>query len=112
MSQSLLEKYLNSVAGKKVVQKYPNFYGYWKIMSEGDGYSNKVLEIVKGELHDVIEYAVELPGFWTYGNGGTFVKIAVKEVNKKTIARRKELSSKIKELEEQLEVAKKELSVL
>ena len=54
--------------------------GVWEIYGEdpncdmGGSHHTPLLEVVSGRLEDVIEYGVNLPKFWQWGEGGHFKK--------------------------------------
>lgn len=81
--------YLNGYDGQELVKKYTlDSYGIWKIEGEdpnadfGGHHNPPFLGIVEGKLNDVIEYAVTLPNFWSWGAGGSIKKIDVVKVPK------------------------------
>lgn len=79
--------------------------GIWRICGEdpncdfGGCHSDPYLETVEGRLHDVIDYAVELPNFWGWGAGGTVELITVKKIDKKTVEIHKHKLNQIKSLQ-------------
>ncbi len=105
------EQYFETYSGKKLLEKHTlDADGVWQICGEdpncdfGGTHGEPYLETVAGKLGEVVAYGVELPGFWTWGGGGSFRKVEVKKV---TIAaldriRAAELLQKKKEIETEL----------
>ena len=61
---------------------------------------------VQGKLRDVIEYAVELKGFWQWGGGGDFIEVKVQTIadmaKKADLMKEKaELEARIAEIDKQ-----------
>ena len=80
-------KYLKTYTGRELLKKHNLFEeGVWKIEGEdpncdwGGSHSNPYLATVEGTLDKVIEYAIELPQFWTWGGGGKITKINILKV--------------------------------
>jgi hypothetical protein len=82
--------------------------GIWRICGEdpncdfGGSHHNPYLATVEGTLEEAIEYAVELPRFWTWGRGGTIDLIDIVKLDAESSARRKFNAKRIKDLEEEL----------
>jgi hypothetical protein len=73
-----------SYSGTKLVRDYPaNEHGTWAIYGEDDNpdlggpHYEPLLEICEGKLNDVVKRAVGLPGFYSWGGGGTIKKVTV-----------------------------------
>lgn len=84
---SKLSQYMKSYSYNSLMKHYSlDDYGVWQIRGEdpncdfGGHHHEPLLETVEGKLEDVIKYGVELPRFWQWGAGGSFVKV---EVSKK-----------------------------
>lgn len=115
--QSNYERYLGGYAGKRLLEQYSlDQEGLWKIRGEdpncdfGGYHYMPDLGIVEGKLRDVIEYAVELSGFWQWGSGGDFTLINTpKKINPVENKRRDELKAQLRDLEAQIAGVKKEL---
>jgi len=99
-----------SYSGRKLLEKHNlNEEGFWQIRGEdancdlGGSHYMPDLGIVEGRLQDVIEYAVELPRFWTWGGGGDITKIgSIPKINKQTNAERANLLQEAKDIEARL----------
>lgn len=63
-----------------------NTYGVWRICGEspscdyGGSHYEPYLETVEGRLDKVLQHAVELPKFWTWGAGGSITPVTIKKV--------------------------------
>lgn len=118
--ESKYERFLRTYSGKKLLEEHSlNEEGVWEIRGEdencdlGGPHHEPRLGHVSGKLGDVIAYAVELSGFWTWGGGGRIIKSRpprVKKINSKTNYHRKRLEEKVAKLEAELAEAKKELA--
>lgn len=73
MGSEKYEKYLQTYVGRTLISKHKfDEVGLWRITGEVDvAQGGKDMGIVNGRLDDVIEYAVNLPEFWSWGSGGT-----------------------------------------
>ena len=75
-------KFASLIAGRTLED-----YGVWQVFGEdsnpdlGGYHHTPLLATCEGKLGDVIEYAVDLPGFWTWGGGGEIKKICVVKVD-------------------------------
>lgn len=112
MKSEKYERYLRTDIGRDLISKHKyDEMSLWRITSEADtGHGGKDMGIVNGKLDDVIEYAVNLPGFWAYGSGGKInplgpIPVITAANNEAKIAKQRE----IVELEHNLLVAKEEL---
>ena len=87
--------------------------GVWEIRGEdsncdfGGSHYQPHLATVTGRLSDVIEAAVELPNFWTWGGGGSIRAIKIVSIDdlgtKTSLAQEKaRLEKRIKEIETEL----------
>jgi len=75
--QSAYDRYMQTYSGKQLLEKYPlSQEGTWQIRGEdpncdlGGHHYQPDLGLVQGKLQDIIEYAVDLNGFWQWGSGG------------------------------------------
>lgn len=94
-------------------------YGVWEVRGEdqnpdlGGSPHTPFLGRFEGILSDIIDYAVELPSFWTWGGGGEIKKSSdIKKIDNKTNIKRKELQEEYELLSKKLEAIKKELDSL
>ena len=90
--------------------------GLWQIKGEdpncdmGGSHHQPDLGIVQGKLRDVIEYAVELSSFWSWGSGGDIKKIDnIKKIDSAVTMRRNSLLEKKAQLIEELDKIDHEL---
>lgn len=81
------EKWLKTYSGQKLLEKHSlDEDGIWQIKGEDPncdlgGYHHQPnLGTVSGVLRDVIDYAVELKDFYTWGGGGDIIKVEIKKV--------------------------------
>lgn len=110
-----LEDYHNTYSYKELIKKHSlDEIGIWEIRGEdpncdwGGSHHSPYLATVNGRLVDVIESAVELPNFWTWGGGGNIKAVKVINLdtlgNKGRLAKEKEeLQKRIKEIEAELQ---------
>jgi hypothetical protein len=110
--------FLNTYSGRELIKKYSlDEEGLWQIKGEdpncdmGGSHHQPDLGIVEGKLSDVIEYAVTIQGFWTWGSGGNIKKIDnIKKVDSQSARRRKELEVQKFALQKQLDAIDVELN--
>ena len=103
-------KFINTYSGGELLKKHSlDEEGLWQIKGEdpncdwGGSHHQPNLGIVDGKLVDVIKYAVELSGFWSWGAGGNIVKIDnIKKIDNVANMRRKYLQDKKAELQAQI----------
>jgi hypothetical protein len=86
--QEQVGKYLEGYTGKDLLKKHLlSDSGYWHIRGEdpnadlGGSHYQPDLGVVKGTLRNVVEYAVMLPRFYTWGYGGNITKIEIRDVD-------------------------------
>lgn len=103
MSEAGFNKYINSYAGKKLLEEHSlSEDGTWHIRGEdpncdlGGVHHNPSLGYIKGKLSDVIHAAVDMKGFWTWGGGGIISKSQPPKV--KTVAEVKRDDAELREL--------------
>lgn len=119
MSVSMYNQYLSTYAGKKLLEIHTlSEEGMWQIFGEdpncdfGGHHIKPFLGFTEGRLEDVVEYAVNLTNFWTWGGGGEIKKVSnVVKVDADTNRRHAELVAYVANLEQQLAAVKKELGV-
>ena len=105
-----------SYSGRELLSKHSlTETGQWQIRGEdpncdfGGAHHQPDLGIVEGTLKDVIEYAVELKGFWQWGAGGTITKIRVIQIDSAANQRRSELVAEARAIEARLKEIKAEV---
>lgn len=105
-----VQAFLKGHAGKRLLNAHAvTDTGYWEVFSEpGDG-APACLGIFKGQLAHVLEVAVQLKGFWSWGSGGSVEHILVHEVHAQSGAqlesnrlRQQQVKQQIAELEAEL----------
>lgn len=84
-------------------------YGYWLIFPESMEASPPLLEAVEGIYKDVVNYALLLKGFITWGKGGRIHKINITKLDEELIEKRKKLLDEQKQLQERLRQINEEL---
>lgn len=79
---SRLEKFKNTRSYKELVDKHNlNESGVWRVFGEDPNceisghHQEPELGLFSGVLDDIIEFAVDLPGFWEWGAGGRITKM-------------------------------------
>ena len=112
---SKVDDYFKTYSGRQLRETYSlNTTGLWQIKGEdpncdfGGNHYQPDLGIVEGKLSDVLDYAVNLPQFWTWGWGGELIFIGeARKIDPVTNQQRNELKAKEKALEKQLEAVRK-----
>lgn len=120
MSQSKrYTDYLKTYNGSKLVKNHSlSESGQWQIYGEDPncdlgGYHHQPnLGTVEGVLKDVIQYAVELKSFWTWGGGGEIRKINIQKITPGMTAEMAELRLKQELLQKELEEVQASLKKL
>lgn len=114
--QSALEQYRNTYSGKALLGKYPlTETGLWRIRGEdpncdfGGHHYQPELGVVEGTLADVIDYAVGLKNFWTWGGGGDISLVEVKKIDGAQNKRIAELRKESEDLQARLKAINTEL---
>lgn len=76
-----------SYSGQKLREKHSlDEEGTWRIRGEdpncdlGGHHHQPELGTVEGKLRKVVEHAVQLSGFYTWGGGGDITKVIIKKV--------------------------------
>lgn len=116
-TESKRERFLNTYGGRKLLEEYSlDADGVWEIRGEdpncdfGGYHHQPYLTDAKGKLTDVIDYAVELDGFWGWGSGGTIKPRSAPVVVDATVSKRRaELRERIRRLDDELYNAKEDL---
>jgi len=103
----------------KLLEEHPGHeVGTWQILGEdpncdlGGPHGNPMLATVQGTYADIVEYALELPGFFTWGGGGDIEKVSVLKVDGTTVKQRAILNSRRQTLKRQLDEVEAELKKL
>lgn len=107
-------------SGRNLLKKHSlDETGVWEIFGEDDNpglhgpHYNPPLGTVEGKLQDVIEYAVELRNFWSWGGGGDIRKGApVRKLADLKADGRRAAEKKVQKLKEQLQAAEQHLKDL
>jgi hypothetical protein len=87
-------------------EKYPNEDGIWKIEGEcnnpdyNGSHITPVLGYFHGHYYDVIEYALTLDRFFTWGSGGTIEPIEIVYINSDKVQKVKVAIEELKKIEE------------
>lgn len=108
---SLFDEFLNKTNNGSDLLKKHNLFksGTWQIFSEDPNcdYHHRIsLGFVEGKLADIVEYAVNLPGFW--GVGDSIEEVIVTKITPDT-NHRTELTKKKQQLQQQFNNIKAEL---
>jgi len=86
--ESAYMRYTQTYSGSELLKKHKlTDTGLWRIRGEdpncdfGGHHYQPDLGTVEGTLLDVIEYAIELKSFWTWGGGGDIELVKVQQVD-------------------------------
>ena len=117
MANKTFEGYLKTNCAQKLLKDYTLAeHGIWRILGEdqncdaGGSHYMPELDLVECSLEVAIRYAVELPGFWTWGAGGRLQRLAEpKKLTMEIIQHRKELQKRLKQLDEERNVILRQL---
>lgn len=120
MAKTALENFKNTYAYKELLKRHSlEEYGVWKVRGEDDNpdlhgsHYMPELGLFEGKLVDIINYAITLKRFWTWGAGGDISKVEPPiKIDAHSSEKRIEAEKKIKDLEEALAKAKTELRSL
>jgi hypothetical protein len=84
MTQTNRERFFATYSGKALLKKHNlNDEGIWEVFGEdpncdfGGPHHSPHLITVRGKLNEVIDVAVDLPNFWTWGGGGNIKLVIV-----------------------------------
>ena len=95
-----------------------NQEGVWQILGEdpncdfGGSHHEPALATVQGSYATAVEFALDLPGFITWGGGGKIKKVEIIPVNRATLQQRMLLSSRRQTLKAELAEVDAELKKL
>ena len=79
--------------------------GVWQVFGERDeDGSSPSLGYYRGMLSDVIDVAIRLPRFWTYGHGGEIRRVPINDIDSKEFKERERLKRVISDAQAQLEI--------
>jgi hypothetical protein len=109
-----------SFSGRQLLKKYSlDETGTWEIVGEdtncdwGGHHHQPELGMVEGRLGDIIAYAVELAGFWTWGCGGDIRKIGKPiKITAESNAERVRLQEQAARLREELKQVEQQLKAM
>lgn len=93
-------------------------YGKWEIFGEdpncdfGGYHHEPSLGIFEGKYSDIVDFAVEMKGFWGWGAGGSIKKIVVTQIDSNTRQKQQELKERREQLEKQKTKIEEELQQL
>lgn len=107
--ESNLSRFSKTYSGGELLSKYSlDEEGTWEVRGEdpncdfGGYHHEPFLGYYKGKLRDVIELAVELPGFWSWGSGGRIIKARPRKVTKVVAKVERRSDDEVKKLENKL----------
>jgi hypothetical protein len=107
--ESAYMRYTQTYSGRELLKKHSlTDTGLWRIRGEdpncdfGGYHHSPDLGTVEGTLLDVIEYAIELKNFWTWGGGGDIELVKVQKIDEHRNRRVAELRKEAKELKSRL----------
>jgi hypothetical protein len=112
--QTKLERYMKTYSGSRLTKADLDKVAVWEIRGEdpncdwGGAHYQPNLGTVQGRLRDVIEYAVDLPNFWTWGGGGDFREVKIQTVT--DMAQKANLLKEKADLEARLAIINKSLN--
>jgi hypothetical protein len=75
------ESLKNNTRVRLLKEHNPNEMSTWEIRGEdpncdlGGSHSEPLLETVSGTYRNVVEYALNLPGFYSWGSGGRIINV-------------------------------------
>lgn len=114
------DRFIRTYSCSRLLEQYSlDQNGTWRIFGEdpncdfGGSHVQPDLGMVEGKLSDVIEYAVELSNFWTWGAGGDIRLLdSPKKINPNENRIRKELQTRLFDLEAEIASVKAKLKEL
>lgn len=113
------ERFLSTYSGQKLLEKHSlEDEGTWEVLGEdpncdlGGHHYQPRLGVYTGKLRDVIEMAVEMGSFWTWGSGGDINPIKVTKVDASSTKIRIQLMERERALKEELEQVQRKLKSL
>jgi len=117
MTKQTSKQYLEHThAGKELLKKYDlRELATWEVKGEdpncdfGGQHFSPTLGYFTGKLEDIVELAVNLPNFWTWGGGGRIIRINSMSVTNATVAHHKALRKEREDLQARLKEINLEL---
>lgn len=110
------ENYLTTYNGRELLKKHaPVEYGIWQVYGEdpncdwGGPHHEPNMGVYEGKLEDILTLVTSMPMFWTWGAGGRIVKTNVEKIDPATVVDRNNKRERLKQLEKEIEVLKKDL---
>ena len=101
--------YLQTYAGRELMKRHSlDDEGTWEVLGEdpncdfGGHHHQPRLGVYTGKLRDVLEMAVEMGSFWTWGAGGNIVPLSISKVDASTVKMRLELAERERQLKAEL----------
>lgn len=79
---------IDRVRGKLIKQYSGSEVGIWEVLGEdsncdfGGAHHMPTLGYFKGRYEDVVEYALQLSGFFQWGSGGNISRIKIHDIDK------------------------------
>ena len=93
---------------QNLLRKFPtNYVSTWQIFGEDDNpdfggrHYEPSLGIVQGCYADVVDYAVELKRFFTWGGGGRIAEVKVQSIDANKTRELREAQIRLKEIEKE-----------
>lgn len=118
MTTNNYTKFLNTYSGKRLLEKHSiHETGIWEVRGEDPNcewagpHHEPYIGTYTGVLADVIILAVESASFWTWGGGRRIDKVNIEKIDNSTVAFRNEKRKRLKELEQEVNNLKYELSI-
>lgn len=107
--ESNLSRFSKTYSGRKLLEEHSlDEEGTWEVRGEdpncdlGGHHHEPFLGYYKGKLSDVIELAVDLPGFWQWGGGDRIFKSSPRKVTKVVAKAERRSDDEVKKLENKL----------
>lgn len=104
-----LQDYLKTYAGRELMKRHSlDDEGTWEVLGEdpncdwGGHHYQPRLGVFTGKLRDILEMAVEMGSFWTWGAGGNINLLSITKVDASTVKKRLELTERERQLKEEL----------
>lgn len=112
-------QFMQTYSGQELLKKHSlDEEGTWEILGEDPNYDfgghhhNPQLGIYTGRLRDIIDMAVEMRSFSTWGGGGLIRKVNITKVDRNTVKLRNELANRERQLQEELSKVQQQLKSL
>lgn len=108
-----LEQFRSTSSGQRMLKEHSlTDTGVWQVLGEDSNadfsgpHHQPTLGYFEGTLADVIDHALSLPRYWSWGGGGDIRLIKITPVDKNTVEVAKQLRARRAELEaEQARIA-------